>query len=86
MSCRGLQIYCAHVGICMLNKPKMDYKRQTTVLSVSLVLVGMMVLVPAINEKALATIKAKRQAIAILKGPLISACLHVMRPPAHPLG
>jgi hypothetical protein len=36
----------------------MDYKRQTTVLSVVFVLVGMMFLVPAITEKALAAIDA----------------------------
>ncbi|HYA82733.1 MAG TPA: hypothetical protein VEH06_04700 [Candidatus Bathyarchaeia archaeon] len=36
----------------------MDYKRQTTVLSVIFVLVGIMFLVPAITQKALAGIQA----------------------------
>jgi hypothetical protein len=36
----------------------MDYRRRTTVLSVMFVLVGMMFLVPAMTEKALATIDA----------------------------
>jgi hypothetical protein len=37
---------------------KMDYKRQTTVLSLMFVLLGMMFIVPAMTEKALATIDA----------------------------
>jgi uncharacterized membrane protein len=48
-----------HEDICMLNIPKMDYKRQTTVLSVMFVLAGMVVLVPAITEKAEAKIFAE---------------------------
>jgi hypothetical protein len=38
---------------------KMDYKRQTAVLSVIFVLVGMMFIVPAITEKAMALLVAR---------------------------
>jgi hypothetical protein len=38
---------------------KMDYKRQTAVLSVMFILVGMMFLVPVMTEKALAMITAR---------------------------
>lgn len=57
--CKVPQIYYAHEDTCMLNNPKMDYKGQTVVLSVMFVLVGTMILVPLISEKALATINAR---------------------------
>jgi hypothetical protein len=70
----------------MLNKPKTDYKRQTTVLSVSLVLVGMMVLVPAINEKALATIDARASGDCDSEGATHKCLLTCYETPTPPLG
>jgi hypothetical protein len=46
---------CVNERRCIL---KMDYKRQTTVLSIMFVLVGMIFLVPTITEKAEASINA----------------------------
>jgi hypothetical protein len=46
---------CVNERRCIL---KMDYKRQTTVLSIMFVFVGMMFLVPAMTEKAQASISA----------------------------
>jgi hypothetical protein len=44
---------CVNKGMWILN---MDYKRQTTVLSIIFVLVGMVFIVPAMTEKALAIV------------------------------
>jgi hypothetical protein len=70
----------------MLNKPKTDYKRQTTVLSVSFVLVGMMVLVPAINEKALATIDAHASGDCGPDGASHKCLLTCFETPSPPIG
>ena len=56
---------------------KTDYKRTTTVLSVMFVLVGMMFLVPAMTEKALATIEAAAECVESCSGSFSNISGHM---------